>query len=288
MVGSHAVNGVAAIHSQILKDDLFRDFYEMFPKKFQNKTNGVTPRRWLMGCNKELAKLYTEYLQTNEWEANLEMISKLKEFATDSTFQKRWYEIKLANKRKLANWVFKETKIQLNENSLFDVMVKRIHEYKRQLMNALYIIHRYLSIKQTAPEKRKEKFVPRSVLFGGKAAPGYINAKRIIKLIGAISKVINNDPDVGDLLKVVFMPNYNVSNAETIIPASELSQHISTAGTEASGTSNMKFCLNGCLIIGTMDGANVEIAQEAGEENMFIFGARVDEIGKLKEKVFHY
>jgi len=164
-------------------------------------------------------------------------------------------------------------------------MVKRLHEYKRQLMNALYIVHRYLSIKHTAPEKRKETFVPRSILFGGKAAPGYLNAKSIIKLIGAVSKVVNNDPDVEDLLKVVFMPNYNVSNAEIIIPASELSQHISTAGTEASGTSNMKFCLNGCLIIGTMDGANVEIAEEAGEENMFIFGARVAEIAQLKEKM---
>lgn len=257
----------------------------MFPKKFQNKTNGVTPRRWLIGCNKELAKLYTEYLQSNDWEIDLEKISKLREYASDPAFQKRWYDIKLANKKRLADWIFKETKIQLNENSLFDVMVKRIHEYKRQLLNALYIVHRYLLIKQTPPDKRKEQFVARSVLFGGKAAPGYLNAKKIIKLIGAISKVVNQDPDVGDLLKVVFMPNYNVSNAEIIIPASELSQHISTAGTEASGTSNMKFCLNGCLIIGTMDGANVEIAEEVGEENMFIFGAKVNEISKLRDKV---
>ena len=225
----------------------------MFPKKFQNKTNGVTPRRWLVGCNKQLAKLYDENLPNVNWQVDFEKVVKLKTPAEDAEFQKKWYDIKLNNKRRLAQWIHKETGIQLNENSMFDIMVKRIHEYKRQLMNAFYIIHRYLQIKATPVDERKKKFVPRSIMIGGKAAPGYLIAKKIIRLINAIGKVVNEDHEVGDLLKVVFIPNYRVSNAEIIIPASELSQHISTAGMEASGTSNMKFIMNGCLIIGTMD-----------------------------------
>lgn len=278
------MNGVAALHSDLLIKDLFKDFYEIFPKKFQNKTNGVTPRRWIACCNPQLSKLYTETLGGDEWLINLEKIGSLKKLATDATFQKKWAEIKRNNKRRLIQWVQQNCNVTLNEDSLFDVMFKRIHEYKRQFMNALYVIHRYLQIKDTPFEERK-KWVPRTVMFGGKAAPGYLMAKKVIRLIGAISNVVNNDKDIGDLLKVVFLPNYNVSLAEILIPASEVSHHISTAGFEASGTSNMKFCLNGCLLLGTMDGANVEIAEEIGEENMFIFGARVHDIEPARERV---
>lgn len=214
----------------------------------------------------------------------MSLVAPLADRVDDEDFKKAWWDIKLQNKRRLIKWVYKNTGVKLNENSLFDVMIKRIHEYKRQLMNALYIVLRYLQLKDMTPEQRA-KTVPRSTLIGGKAAPGYLNAKRIIKLIGAIQNTINADPDTKDYLQVVFLPNYNVSAAEVIIPAAEVSQHISTAGTEASGTSNMKFCFNGCLIIGTMDGANVEIAHEAGEENMFIFGALVGDIEKLREKM---
>lgn len=284
IIGSHAVNGVAAIHSGLLKTHLFKDFYEMFPKKFQNKTNGVTPRRWIMAANPGLAQLYTETLGNTDWVVELDLVRDVAEKATDPEFQRKWAEIKLNNKKRLVRWVERNVGVKLNPNSLFDVMVKRLHEYKRQLMNALYIVHRYFMIKDASPEERK-KILPRSVLIGGKAAPGYLNAKRIIKFINAISDVVNNDKDVGDLLKVVFLPNYNVSNAEIIIPAAELSQHISTAGTEASGTSNMKFCMNGCLIIGTLDGANVEILEEVGDENIFIFGAKVNEVDALREKM---
>jgi len=214
----------------------------------------------------------------------LEFVKQLEGKENDAEFRKQWHEIKLKNKRRLAKWVYKNTGVTINENSLFDVMVKRMHEYKRQLMNVLYVIHRYLQIKEASPMERS-KMVPRTVMIGGKAAPAYFNAKLVIKLIGSVSNLINKDKDTKDLLKLVFLPNYSVSNAEIIIPASELSQHISTAGTEASGTSNMKFVMNGCLIIGTMDGANVEIAEEIGQENMFIFGALVDEVEKLREKV---
>ena len=256
----------------------------MYPNKFQNKTNGVTPRRWIACANPELGKLYTEMLECDSWLTNLELVKNLSSKATEQEFQDRWYQIKLDNKKKLVHWVGKYCKITIDENSLFDIMVKRIHEYKRQLMNALYIIHRYLTLKNSTPEERK-KFVPRTVFFGGKAAPGYAQAKRVIKLICGISATINCDKETNAYLKCVFLPNYNVSNAQIIIPASELSQHISTAGTEASGTSNMKFAMNGCLIIGTLDGANVEIAQEVGPDNIFIFGAKVEEVEKIREKV---
>lgn len=284
VVGAHTVNGVAELHSELLKTTLFKDFYELFPKKFQNKTNGVTPRRWIACANPEQSDLYTRTLGHRDWLINLEFISQLEGKENDAAFRKEWAEIKLNNKRKLAKWVLKNTGVQINENSLFDIMVKRIHEYKRQLMNVLYVIHKYLQIKEATPMERS-KMVPRTVMIGGKAAPAYFNAKLVIKLIGSVSNLINKDKDTKDLLKLVFLPNYSVSNAEVIIPASELSQHISTAGTEASGTSNMKFVMNGCLIIGTMDGANVEIAEEIGKENMFIFGALVDEVEKLREKM---
>jgi starch phosphorylase len=193
-------------------------------------------------------------------------------------------QIKQENKERLRKWVKLNCGVDLNPDSLFDVMVKRIHEYKRQFMNILYVIYRYLRIREATPEQRK-KMMPRSMMYGGKAAPAYVNAKRIIKLINSVAEVVNNDPQVGDLLKVVFMPNYNVSNAQVIIPASEISEHISTAGTEASGTSNMKFVMNGCLIIGTLDGANVEIAEEVGNENIFIFGTHVEDVENMREKM---
>lgn len=284
IIGSHTVNGVAELHSELLKTTLFKDFYELFPKKFQNKTNGVTPRRWIACANPELSELYTQHTGGRDWLINLEFVKQLNGKEEDPEFRKQWAEIKLRNKKRLAKWVHKNTGIIIDENSLFDVMVKRMHEYKRQFMNILYVIHRYLTIKAASPAERA-KMVPRTVMFGGKAAPGYYNAKLVIKLVGSVSNVVNKDKETKDLLKVVFLPNYSVSNAEIIVPASELSQHISTAGTEASGTSNMKFVMNGCLIIGTMDGANVEIAQEIGEKNMFIFGALVNEVESLRDKV---
>lgn len=256
----------------------------MNPKKFQNKTNGVTPRRWIRCCNPGLSQIYGKYLGSDEWIRDLNKLKVLADKASDPELQKQWVNVKIQNKQRLVSWVQANCGIKINVHSLFDVMVKRLHEYKRQLMNALWLAHRYLQIKESKPEDRK-KFVPRTSFIGGKAAPGYFTAKKIIKFINCLSDTINNDSDVNDYLKVVFLPNYNVSNAEIIIPAAELSQHISTAGTEASGTSNMKFVLNGANIVGTWDGANVEIAQEVGEENLFIFGARVEEIDSLREKV---
>mmetsp|Transcript_5139 Transcript_5139/g.4359 ORF Transcript_5139/g.4359 Transcript_5139/m.4359 type:complete len:522 (+) Transcript_5139:1165-2730(+) len=284
IIGSHTVNGVAAIHSELLKTTLFKDFYEIFPHKFQNKTNGVTPRRWIVCCNPELAALYSKHLGNKDWPADLAQIAQLNGKENDADFRKAWADIKMRNKKRLANWVYKNCGVAINENTLFDIQIKRIHEYKRQLMNAFYCIHKYLKLKEMSPSERAKQ-VPRTVLFGGKAAPGYVQAKRIIKLIGGIQQTVNRDKETKDYLKVVFMPNYNVSACEVIVPASEISQHISTAGTEASGTSNMKFCMNGCLILGTWDGANVEIAKECGEENMFIFGAKVHEVDKLRNKM---
>eukprot|EP00894_Picocystis_sp_ML_P001991 jgi/Pico_ML_1/52508/g3204.t2 len=282
MVASHTVNGVAAIHSELIKETIFADFYKIWPEKFQNKTNGVTQRRWLAFCNPKLRGIISETLGTEEWITDLDLLTGLKEHAEDPELQKKWQEVKQHNKAKLADLVFKTTGIQVSTNAMFDIQVKRIHEYKRQLLNILSVIDRYAKIRVMSEEEKKS-VVPRVVIIGGKAAPGYDVAKRIIKLVSAVGDRVNNDPAIGDLLKVVFIPDYNVSLAETIIPGSELSQHISTAGTEASGTSNMKFAMNGSLIIGTMDGANVEIAEEIGEENMFIFGVRAPEVPRLRE-----
>ena len=281
MVASHTVNGVAAIHSELIKETIFADFYKIWPEKFQNKTNGVTQRRWLAFCNPKLRSIISETLGTEEWITNLDLLTGLKEHADDPELQRKWQEVKQHNKAKLAELVQKTTGISLPTNAMYDIQVKRIHEYKRQLLNILSVIDRYARIRGMSEEEKKN-VVPRVVIVGGKAAPGYDAAKRIIKLVSAVGDRVNNDPAVGDLLKVVFIPDYNVSLAETIIPGSELSQHISTAGTEASGTSNMKFAMNGSLIIGTMDGANVEIAEEIGEENMFIFGVRAHEVPHLR------
>lgn len=282
---SHRVNGVAELHTNLLKETIFKTFHEYFPKKIENKTNGVTPRRWIHCANPELSALITETLGENEWISDLDRVEPLENFAEDEEFVEKWRQIKRDNKERLAKHIKKQLNIDIPIDALYDVQIKRIHEYKRQLMNILYIVHRYLTLKDMTPEERKQ-VVPRVVIYGGKAAPGYHNAKAIIKLINSVAEVVNNDEDVADVLKVIFYPNYCVSGAEVIIPASELSQHISTAGMEASGTSNMKFVMNGCLIIGTMDGANVEISEEIGEENMFIFGARVHEVEDLRRMLF--
>lgn len=287
IVCSHAVNGVAALHSHLLKTTLFSEFDQLYPGKIQNKTNGVTPRRWIYCCNPRLSDLLSETLGgIDEWITSLDNLQQIAPYAHDQRFLNEFIQIKRENKKKLKEWVKTHTGFDIPIDSLYDIQVKRIHEYKRQLMNILYVIHRYLSILATPVHERERKFVPRVVMIGGKAAPGYHNAKAIIKLITSVSQKVNNDPSIGDLLKVIFLPNYNVSSAQVIIPASELSQHISTAGTEASGTSNMKFVMNGCLIIGTMDGANVEIAEEIGESNMFIFGERVEGVNRIRKELY--
>ena len=283
VVGSFAVNGVAAIHSEIIKEDIFPQFVEIFPEKFQNKTNGVTLRRWLAYCNPELALLITEALGTDEWIRDATLLANLKPMAEDAAFRKKWMNVKLQRKQKLAAHIKASTGFDVPVSSMFDVQVKRIHEYKRQLMNAVSLINRYQKIKAASPEERA-MMVPRVSIMGGKAASAYYMARKIVALVNAISKTVNNDPEVGDLLKVIFLPNYNVTEAEIIIPAAELSQHISTAGTEASGTSNMKFALNGSTIIGTMDGANIEIADNTGIENLFTFGVDAADVPRLRDE----
>lgn len=282
IVGSHAVNGVAAIHTEILKRDLFRDFFQMTPAKFQNKTNGITPRRWLLLCNPGLADLICEKIG-DDWPVHLDQLAQLRKFAKDPTFQRVVAKVKQENKFKLAAILEHDYGVKVNPSSMFDIQVKRIHEYKRQLLNVLYIITMYNRIKRDPTAS----FVPRTVMIGGKAAPGYYMAKKIIQLINKVGHVVNNDPIVGDKLKVIFLENYRVTLAEKIMPASDLSQQLSTAGTEASGTGNMKFMLNGALTIGTLDGANVEMAEEMGNDNIFIFGMNVDEVEALQKKGYN-
>ncbi|XP_029396691.1 glycogen phosphorylase, liver form isoform X2 [Mus pahari] len=279
IVGCHAVNGVAKIHSDIVKTQVFKDFSELEPDKFQNKTNGITPRRWLLLCNPGLADLIAEKIG-EDYVKDLSQLTKLHSFVGDDIFLREIAKVKQENKLKFSQFLEKEYKVKINPSSMFDVHVKRIHEYKRQLLNCLHVITMYNRIKKDP----KKFFVPRTVIIGGKAAPGYHMAKMIIKLITSVAEVVNNDPMVGSKLKVIFLENYRVSLAEKVIPATDLSEQISTAGTEASGTGNMKFMLNGALTIGTMDGANVEMAEEAGEENLFIFGMRVDDVAALDKK----
>lgn len=287
VISAHTVNGVAKLHSNILKNELFADFSSLYPSKFQNKTNGITPRRWLRFCSPELSTIITKWLRTDKWVTNLDLLTGLRQFADDKQLQSEWAAAKLANKIRLAAYILDVTGVKIDPyNSLFDTQIKRIHEYKRQLLNIMGVIYRYKKIKEMSPEQRK-RVVPRTVMIGGKAFATYAQAKRIVKLVTDVGAVVNTDADVGNLLKVVFIPNYNVTVAELTIPGSELSQHISTAGMEASGTSNMKFALNGCLIIGTLDGANVEIREEIGEENFFLFGARADEIARLRKEREH-
>ncbi|XP_069002541.1 glycogen phosphorylase, muscle form [Embiotoca jacksoni] len=282
IVGSHAVNGVAQIHSDILKATVFKDFYEMEPHKFQNKTNGITPRRWLVMCNPGLAEAIAERIG-EDFIRDLDKLQGLRKYINDEAFIRDVAKVKQENKMKFSVHLEEHYKVKINPNSMFDIQVKRIHEYKRQLLNCLHIITYYNRIKKE-PNKQ---WTPRTIMIGGKAAPGYHTAKMIIRLITAIGEVVNNDPVVGDRLKVIFLENYRVTLAEKVVPAADLSEQISTAGTEASGTGNMKFMLNGSLTIGTMDGANVEMAEEAGEDNFFIFGMRVDDVDALDVKGYH-
>ncbi|OAB60307.1 glycogen phosphorylase [Leptolyngbya valderiana BDU 20041] len=278
-VGSHAINGVAALHTELLKSDTLRDFAILWPEKFFNKTNGVTPRRWILLSNPELASLITDKIG-NGWLKNLDETRKLESFIDDAEFCRRWREIKHVNKQRLAAYIKATRNIDVDANSLFDIQVKRIHEYKRQHLAVLHIITLYNRIKRDP----SIDVVPRTFIFGGKAAPGYFMAKLVIKLINAVAEVVNKDPDVRGRLKVVFLPNFNVSLGQRIYPAADLSEQISTAGKEASGTGNMKFAMNGSLTIGTLDGANIEIREEAGEENFFLFGLTAQEVYDLKAK----
>ncbi len=277
IVGSDSVNGVAELHSQLLKEGLFRDFFELWPTRFNNKTNGVTQRRWLALCNPGLSDLISEHIG-DSWITRLEQLRGLVPHADDEAFRQRWREIKLTNKQRLADMVERDCGVTIATSALFDVQVKRIHEYKRQLLNALHVIHLYNRIKRGDTAD----WTPRCVLVGGKAAPGYAMAKNIIKLISNVAKVINADPDVGDLLKVVFLPNYRVSAMEVICPGADLSEQISTAGKEASGTGNMKFMMNGAITIGTLDGANIEILEEVGDENFFLFGLNAEQVAETR------
>ncbi|ONM09506.1 starch phosphorylase1 [Zea mays] len=284
VVGGHSVNGVAEIHSEIVKQDVFNSFYEMWPTKFQNKTNGVTPRRWIRFCNPALSALISKWIGSDDWVLNTDKLAELKKFADNEDLHSEWRAAKKANKMKVVSLIREKTGYIVSPDAMFDVQVKRIHEYKRQLLNILGIVYRYKKMKEMSTEERAKSFVPRVCIFGGKAFATYIQAKRIVKFITDVAATVNHDSDIGDLLKVVFVPDYNVSVAEALIPASELSQHISTAGMEASGTSNMKFAMNGCILIGTLDGANVEIREEVGEENFFLFGAEAHEIAGLRKE----
>jgi len=277
IVGSHSVNGVAELHSELIKTDLAPDFYELWAEKFNNKTNGITQRRWLLLCNPGLSGLISDTVGGG-WVTDLYRLKALEPYADDAGFRADFLDVKRRNKEALAGMIRKMTRVVVDPGSLFDVQIKRIHEYKRQLLNIMHIIHQYFSI----VEDGKELDVPRTYIFAGKAAPGYWAAKQIIKLINSVAAVINADPKAKDRIKVVFMPDYRVTLAEKIIPAADLSEQISTAGKEASGTGNMKLALNGALTIGTMDGANIEIREEVGEENIFIFGLRAEEIKELK------
>jgi starch phosphorylase len=280
IVGSFSVNGVAALHSRLLTEGLFHDFFELWPEKFNNKTNGVTPRRWLAWCNPGLRELISEKLGDG-WVADLEQLRRLEPLAEDPEFRARWHEVKLANKRRLAAMVEADCGVVFDPEALFDVQVKRIHEYKRQLLNVLHVIHLYDRLKRGDTAD----WTDRCVLVGGKAAPGYAMAKSIIKLVNNVAGVVNSDPDVSGRLKVAFLPNYRVTAMEVIAPGSDLSEQISTAGKEASGTGNMKFMMNGAVTIGTLDGANIEIREEVGEENFFLFGLTAEEVAERRR---HY
>ncbi|MET0280243.1 MAG: glycogen/starch/alpha-glucan phosphorylase [Steroidobacteraceae bacterium] len=275
-VGSHAINGVAALHSELLKTDVLRDFYELWPHKFQNKTNGVTPRRWMVLANPSLAKLISSSIGTT-WITDLNELQRLEPLAADAQFRAEWQAIKQANKRAFAQLALERTGVVVDPLSMFDVQVKRIHEYKRQHLNILHVIALYLRLKANP----NLELAPRTFIFGGKAAPGYRMAKLIIKLITAVGDVVNRDSAIRDRLKVVYLPNFNVSNGQRIYPAADLSEQISTAGKEASGTGNMKFTMNGALTIGTLDGANVEIRDQVGGENFFLFGLSTDEVAEV-------
>ncbi len=279
VVGSHSVNGVAALHTELLKTDLFKDFHALWPERFNNKTNGVTPRRWIVQANPELAHMITEVIGPG-WELDIDELRRLEPLAEDQAFRGRFREVKRGNKEKLAEIIQRQNLITVDVDSMFDVQVKRFHEYKRQLLNVLHIVALYLRIKADPSYQP----VPRTFIFGGKAAPGYAMAKWHIKLINSVAEVVNHDIDVRGRIAVVFIKNYRVSLGERIFPAADLSEQISTAGKEASGTGNMKFTMNGALTIGTLDGANVEIREEVGPENFFLFGLTVEQVKELKRR----
>jgi starch phosphorylase len=273
IAGSFSVNGVAALHTDLLKQGLFSDFCALWPDKFNNKTNGVTPRRWMAACNPELRSLLNTTIGS-DWVTSLDKLDNLASHVNDESFRSEWRQVKFSNKRRLAEFVKQEADVDFDIESMFDVQVKRIHEYKRQLLNLLHVVHLYNRIKKGD----LDNWTPRSVLIGGKAAPGYYMAKQIIKLINNVAKVVNSDPDVGNKLRLAFIPNYRVSAMEIICPGTDLSEQISTAGKEASGTGNMKFMMNGAVTIGTLDGANIEIREEVGDENFFLFGLTEAEV----------
>jgi starch phosphorylase len=279
IIGSHSVNGVAALHTELLKTTVFTSFYKLFPERFNNKTNGITQRRFLINANPKLSKLIASKVGEN-FAIKLDDLKGLEKYSEDHSFQHEWKSIKKYNKDVLSKIIQHDTGVIVNTDSMFDVQIKRFHEYKRQLLNILHVIALFVRLH----ENRNMDFVPRTFIFSGKAAPGYYMAKLIIRLINSVAKIVNSDPIIGDRMKIVFLPNYRVSLAEKIFPASDLSEQISTAGTEASGTGNMKFALNGALTIGTLDGANVEIMEEVGEENIFIFGLKAHEVFDLKAR----
>jgi starch phosphorylase len=282
IVGSHTVNGVSALHSDLLVQNLFADFAAIWPQRFVNVTNGVTPRRWLAQCNPGLASLLDQRIGS-QWRLDLTALQRIAPLAADASFRAAFSAVKAANKARLAAYIARTTGITVDPTSLFDVQVKRIHEYKRQLLNVLHVITRYQAI-LASPQA---EWQPRTVIFAGKAASSYRMAKTIIRLIHDVGQVVNNDARIGDKLKVVFIPNYGVSVAETIMPGADLSEQISTAGTEASGTGNMKLSMNGALTIGTDDGANIEIRQAVGNDNIFIFGLKTPEVAALEKNGYH-
>ncbi|OEU45715.1 MAG: glycogen phosphorylase, partial [Desulfobacterales bacterium S7086C20] len=277
IVGSHSVNGVAELHSELVKRSLVPDFYQMWPKKFNNKTNGVTQRRWLLKSNPKLSELITQTIGDG-WITDLDKLKQLERYAADEAFQNKFRKIKKDNKEQLAKVIFDTTRTEVDTNSMFDIQIKRLHEYKRQLLNVFFIIHQYLSL----VEDQRKLTVPKTYVFAGKAAPGYFMAKLIIKLICSVGEIINKDTRVNQQMKVAFVPNYRVSLAEKIIPAADLSEQISTAGMEASGTGNMKLAMNGAMTIGTLDGANIEILEEVGQDNIYIFGLTVEQIEEMR------
>ncbi len=279
ITGSHSVNGVAGLHTDILKDRVFADFHEFWPEKINNKTNGVTPRRWVRKANRALSTLITGHIGT-AWTRDLVRLRKLEPLADDRDFRQHFREVKAANKRRMAEVIKTDTGVEIDPDSIYDVQVKRIHEYKRQLMNLLHVVTMYNRLKAG----KKKGFVPRTVMIGGKAAPAYTAAKLIIRLSCAVASTVNRDKDTNSLLQMIFLPNYRVSLAEKVIPAADISEQISTAGYEASGTGNMKFSLNGALTVGTLDGANIEIREAVGAENFFLFGLTAEEVLELKHK----
>ncbi|EDN67732.1 Glycosyl transferase, family 35 [Beggiatoa sp. PS] len=282
VIGSHKVNGVAELHTHLMKTTIFADFERFYPERIINKTNGITPRRWLNEANPALAQLITQHIGQN-WRTDLHALKQLTPLAEDRQFRAEFQAIKQRNKQQLTAFIKKTLAIDINPDSLFDVQIKRIHEYKRQLLNLLHVITFYNRIRAN-PDRN---VVPRTIIFAGKAAPAYVLAKLIIKLINSVADIINHDPIIQDRLKVIFIPNYDVSNAVRIIPAANLSEQISTAGTEASGTGNMKLALNGALTIGTLDGANIEIREEVGEDNIFIFGLTAQGVTDLKGRGYN-